>query len=186
MEGDLAYGRLVPVMGDATGPRVLLADDILRVVLWAGCEWNEALRFSSFVGISTGCDMILDDLFGNMDRGGARPDSCEICLVSFSGDGGIETGRFALALDGLLECSAGFCSGGMSSNSAGDCSRLIPKLPFASCSSRRPSCLPRSKGFGRGMFWSGVGGMRLIRGCIDTGRSACSSIDVVIPSVFSS
>ena len=32
MEGDLAYGRLVPVMGDATGPRVLLAD-ILRGAL---------------------------------------------------------------------------------------------------------------------------------------------------------
>jgi hypothetical protein len=76
--------------------------------------------------------MMLEDRFGNTVRGGARPESCEICLLSFSGDGGKETDETSLKDDAprrLGSCSVDRLSFGPSvtfSKSAGDCSLLAP------------------------------------------------------------
>lgn len=76
--------------------------------------------------------MILEERFGNKDLGGASPESWDICLLSLSGDAGMEPGRCPLNEEGSLGLgsrSDDFSSttpSAMASKSDGDCSRLAP------------------------------------------------------------
>lgn len=128
MEGDRWYWELAAA-GDANpGPEKVLQFDIFL----AGWEWKDALRLSSLWD-SRGADMMLEERLGNVDLGGANPDSCETCLVSFSGEEGVEAGAPELAKG---EGSLGFGSwrgclpsttrSVKLSKSPGDCSLRAP------------------------------------------------------------
>ena len=134
--------------------------------------------------------MILEDRLGNIDLGGnSAVDSFDIVLLSFPGEEekGLERVGASLGLvSGPVDLSSVTCSVRLS-KSPGDCSRRAPYRPWFS--SNRSSCRPRacsracsSREFeGRGTGSSGVGGIRLIRGCTETGRSRGSSTSVVKP-----
>jgi hypothetical protein len=64
---------------------VLLVPDSFRV----GCEWKDATRelVASSSVPTTGEDKMLEDLFGNSVRGGARPEaSKDVLYTIFSGE----------------------------------------------------------------------------------------------------
>lgn len=129
IEGDLWYGWKLAMAGDDRPviPK-LLPPDIFR----AGWEWNEALKLSLW-WYSSGCDMMLEERLGNRVLGGARPESCDTCLLNFSGDGGSEAETGVVSLN---DASLEFASSSIDllsvtrsvspSRSLGDCSLLKP------------------------------------------------------------
>lgn len=178
MDGDLP-DRKEPIAGDVTAlAKAALPEDSFR----GGREWNEPdiLLLPSSVG-KRGEDMMLDDLLGNSARGGANPNSSKESCFCFPGE-------LLAAVEGIKRVSS--CRVGESVWSSWDCvslcigegdrSRRAPKKSEGSASGSltldkvRPLEGSRSGMAGTDSSSSGVGGIRLIRGCMETGRLASS------------
>lgn len=183
-EGDL---RAELKDGAAAWTRAVLPDDNLR----GGKEWKDPpilLATSSLVEPS-GADRMLDDRLGNNVLGGASPRSSRDPGFVFLGDPALAScwncgrpdsvsvrlfGEFStsrLRIERLSDCIGD-----------GERSRRAPKsvcsLIWFGDLSRR---LSRSSPGSAGTDSSGVGGMRLIRGCIDLGRSSARKASSTSP-----
>lgn len=176
--------------------KATLPEDSLRM----GKEWKEPpmlLLVSSSPGV--GDDMILEERLGNKARGGARPNSSKDPCFGFSGE--LVAERLCCDDGGGrgLSLRAGDRSG--SSGGWSDCDRVSLcmgegdrswRAPQRSGCSTELSCRPLEISraccdgmAGTGVVSSGVGGIRLIRGCMDLGLSSglkASSTSVLKPS----